>query len=255
MNINGNHFSPTIKHSNLVCVFLLLRSLTWHLSKHHFLQGICTQTFQLTFTSLPLKFHLPTKFSNLGLTHFRDINRYVQHHFFSSFIFQINFSVRLMPLCPCKGRSTNRQTRFTHTLYTHTHTHTQTGILSISLCRCTISVQKHVDTVKFEQSILFLLHQLYSTLVKAPSAAWLVYHLPFHNKHRTITTVHGAYILNYYLLKAYSPVNLTGSQGFSLNQILQKLNTIQNMHILQTKTYKHNSKVSPFGTALIKNGK
>ena len=38
----------------------------------------------------------------------------------------------------------------------------------------------------------------------------------------------------YYLLKAYSPVNRTGSpQGFSLNQILQKLNTVQNMHISQ----------------------
>ena len=38
-----------------------------------------------------------------------------------------------------------------------------------------------------------------------------------------------------YLLKAYSPVNPTGSpQGFSLNQILHKLNTIQNMDILQT---------------------
>ena len=38
-----------------------------------------------------------------------------------------------------------------------------------------------------------------------------------------------------YLLKTYSPVNRTGSpQGFSLNQILQKLNTLQSMHILQT---------------------
>ena len=37
-----------------------------------------------------------------------------------------------------------------------------------------------------------------------------------------------------YLLEAYSPVNRTGSpQGFSLNQCLQKLKTIQNMHILQ----------------------
>ena len=33
----------------------------------------------------------------------------------------------------------------------------------------------------------------------------------------------------------YSPVNRTGSpQGFSLNQILHKSKTIQNMHILQT---------------------
>ena len=38
-----------------------------------------------------------------------------------------------------------------------------------------------------------------------------------------------------YLLKACRPVNSTGSQqGFSLNQILQKLYTIQNMHTLQT---------------------
>ena len=38
-----------------------------------------------------------------------------------------------------------------------------------------------------------------------------------------------------YVLKAYSAVNRTGSsQGFSLNQILHKFNTIQNMHILQT---------------------
>ena len=52
----------------------------------------------------------------------------------------------------------------------------------------------------------------------------------------------------------YSLVNRTGSpQGFSLNQILQKLNTIQHMHSLQT--YQHNPKVSLFGIALIKNGK
>ena len=39
-----------------------------------------------------------------------------------------------------------------------------------------------------------------------------------------------------YLLKAYRQVNnRTGlPQGFSLIQVLQKLNTIQNMHILQT---------------------
>ena len=38
-----------------------------------------------------------------------------------------------------------------------------------------------------------------------------------------------------YLLKAYSPVNHTGSpQGFSQVQILRKLNTMQNMHIIQT---------------------
>ena len=38
-----------------------------------------------------------------------------------------------------------------------------------------------------------------------------------------------------YLLKAYSPVNRIGSpQGFSLNKIWHKLNTIQNVHILQT---------------------
>ena len=39
----------------------------------------------------------------------------------------------------------------------------------------------------------------------------------------------------YYLLKAYSSVNRTRSpQGFLPNRILQELNTIQNMHILQT---------------------
>ena len=38
-----------------------------------------------------------------------------------------------------------------------------------------------------------------------------------------------------YLSKAYNPANRTGSpQGFSLNQILQMWNTIQNMHILHT---------------------
>ena len=37
------------------------------------------------------------------------------------------------------------------------------------------------------------------------------------------------------LLKAYNPVNRIGSiQGFSLNRILHKLNTIQNMHMFQT---------------------
>ena len=37
-----------------------------------------------------------------------------------------------------------------------------------------------------------------------------------------------------YLLKAYSPVSRTGSpQGFSQDQILHKLNTIQNMHSIQ----------------------
>ena len=39
-----------------------------------------------------------------------------------------------------------------------------------------------------------------------------------------------------YLLNVYIPVNRTGSpQGFSLNQILQQLKTIQTMHILQTE--------------------
>ena len=130
MNINGNHFSPTLKHSNLVCVFLLLRSLTWHLSKHHFLQGICTQTFQLTFTSLPLKFHLPTKFSNLGLTHFRDINTNTVIDLFSTIFSLLLFFKSIFQsdlcLCPCKGKSTNRQTRFTHT-----HSHKQAFSLSL----------------------------------------------------------------------------------------------------------------------------
>ena len=62
-----------------------------------------------------------------------------------------------------------------------------------------------------------------------------------------------------YLLKAYSPVNRTGSpQGCPQVQISHKLNTIQNMHILiiyKRKTYTHNPKVSPFGIALVKNGK
>ena len=40
----------------------------------------------------------------------------------------------------------------------------------------------------------------------------------------------------YYLLKAFRPVDRTGSpRGFSLYQILHKLNTMQNMHILQTQ--------------------
>ena len=51
-------------------------------------------------------------------------------------------------------------------------------------------------------------------------------------------------------MKAYGPVNRTWSpERFSLNQILHKLNTTQNMHTLQAK---HNLKVSPFGIALIK---
>ena len=45
----------------------------------------------------------------------------------------------------------------------------------------------------------------------------------------------GYYYYYYHLLKAYSTVKRTGSpRGFSLNQKLRKLNTIQNMHILQT---------------------
>ena len=39
----------------------------------------------------------------------------------------------------------------------------------------------------------------------------------------------------FYVLKAYSPVNRTGSpEGFSLNQTLHKLSTMQNILILQT---------------------
>ena len=58
-------------------------------------------------------------------------------------------------------------------------------------------------------------------------------------------------------LYCYSPNNRTGSpQGFSLSQILHKLNTIQNnAHIYKRKTSKHNTKISPFGIALVKNGK
>ena len=53
------------------------------------------------------------------------------------------------------------------------------------------------------------------------------------------------------MLMAYSPVNRTGSpQGFSQGQISHKLNTIH-----KRKTYKHNFKVSPFGIALVENGK
>ena len=56
----------------------------------------------------------------------------------------------------------------------------------------------------------------------------------------------------------YSPVNRTGSlQGFKLNQILQKLNTNYNTkhaHFINVK-HKQNQKASPFGIALIKNGK
>ena len=59
-----------------------------------------------------------------------------------------------------------------------------------------------------------------------------------------------------YLLKAYSPVNHTGSpQGFSQVQIKHKLNTTQNMdtiYIYKRKIYKPNPKVSPFGIALVK---
>ena len=60
-----------------------------------------------------------------------------------------------------------------------------------------------------------------------------------------------------YWLKAYSSVNRIGSpQGVSLNQILLKLNTKENMDIIyKRKTYKHNPKVSPFGIALVKKGK
>ena len=53
---------------------------------------------------------------------------------------------------------------------------------------------------------------------------------------RTLTSPSGHLFI--YLLKAYSPVNRTGSpEDFSQVQILQKLNTIQNVHILQTKKH------------------
>ena len=58
------------------------------------------------------------------------------------------------------------------------------------------------------------------------------------------------------LLKAYRPVNRTGSpQGFSQVQISHKLNTIQDYTLLKRKTYKHNPKVSPFGISLVKKEK
>ena len=59
----------------------------------------------------------------------------------------------------------------------------------------------------------------------------------------------------------YSPVNRTGSpQGFSLDEMVYKLNTIPHMHITiytNITHYKHDWKVSPFGIALslLKNGK
>ena len=58
-------------------------------------------------------------------------------------------------------------------------------------------------------------------------------------------------------MAVHGPVNRTGSpQCFSQFQISHKLNTIQNMHIIyKLKICKPNPKLSPFGTALEKNGK
>ena len=53
----------------------------------------------------------------------------------------------------------------------------------------------------------------------------------------------------YYLLKAYSPINRTGSpQGFSLDQLLHKLNTIQNLAHFNEEDI---NIVSPFSIALV----
>ena len=62
-------------------------------------------------------------------------------------------------------------------------------------------------------------------------------------------------VLKVIYLYSYSPVNRTRSpQGFSLNQILQKLNSLQykTCTFYKRKTYKLNLKVSPFGIAVIK---
>ena len=60
-------------------------------------------------------------------------------------------------------------------------------------------------------------------------------------------------------LYSYSPINRTGSpQGFSQVQFSHRLNKIQctkHAHYTNVKQIKHNPKVSPFGIALVKNGK
>ena len=66
------------------------------------------------------------------------------------------------------------------------------------------------------------------------------------------------YLFIYWRLILLAQLTAQGhlDQGFSLDQISLKLNTKQNMHIIyKRKTYKHNAKVSPFGIALVKNGK
>ena len=76
-----------------------------------------------------------------------------------------------------------------------------------------------------ENLFMYALH----TSPEAKNAeAWTGKRLQTHN----LAWVLGLFI---YLSKVYSPVNCRGSpQGFSLNQIWQKLKTIQNIHILQT---------------------
>ena len=60
----------------------------------------------------------------------------------------------------------------------------------------------------------------------------------------------------YYLLKAFNPINHTGSpQGFSLDLTQVEYNTKYVHYIYKHKTYKHNPKVSPFSIALVENGK
>ena len=66
------------------------------------------------------------------------------------------------------------------------------------------------------------------------------------------------------LLKAYTSYSPVSPQGhpraFQFHKFKSHTSriqiTIQNMHIMyKRKTYKHNPKVSPFGIALVKNGK
>ena len=61
----------------------------------------------------------------------------------------------------------------------------------------------------------------------------------------------------YYLLKAYSPVNRTGlPQDFSqVQNVAQVQYNTKTCTLHKRTTHKHNPKGSPFGIALVKNGK
>ena len=120
----------------------------------------------------------------------------------------------------CMHIHTTRACTHTHT-HMHAHTHSDThhdcrSLYFTSLMSFLLKVQTHRQHSTNEWSRPTMLCNIGSD---SSLSCW-----PAQEKH---------YYYYYYLLKTYNPVNRTGSpRGFSLNQILNKLNTIQNMHII-----------------------